>query len=341
MTATAPVFSDAAAAAALDSLPSGVLVYDASCAVRFANQRARAILVSDDTPLPRDVRAIFGCVPHLELPAGSSQRFDLPPRGEAPPVAVGFRVEPFQSEDGDELFQAVVFQDISEILASRHREVRNRSIASISRLVPTIAHQILNPLSGIQSLLEVLLEETRNPQHREDLRSALADVDGLRALVRSLGLAERELTRPGSPVDAVAVVREALELVRPRATQRRVELESSGPHRLPLEVDPDVLHLVLQALLSNALEASLPQGRISVVLGADVESWWLAVTDTGCGMSEEVAARAADPFFSTRPGASGIGLTLASEAVRRSGGELEIASIPERGTTVRIRIPRA
>ncbi len=340
MAETAPVFSDASAAAALDALPSAVLVYDSRGAVRFANQRARAILAPGSSPLPADVRSLFGFLPHLELPDGDNQSFDLPPREGSPGVPVGYRVEPFQGAPGDPQYHAVVFRDISEILASRRREVRSRSIDSISRLVPTIAHQILNPLSGIQSLLEVLLEETGDPKHRDDLRSALADVDRLRALVRSLGLAERELARPGSPVDAVAVVRETLELVRPRAEQKRVALAHSGAESLPLEIDPDVLRLILQALLSNALDASAPSGRISVALGAGNGGWWLEVADTGCGMPEEILTRAADPFFSTRPGASGIGLTLASETVRRSGGELTLTSTPDRGTTVTVRIPR-
>lgn len=94
----------------------------------------------------------------------------------------------------------------------------------------------------------------------------------------------------------------------------------------PIAGDADQLRRMLDYLIGNALEA-LPEegGQITLATGTDDRGWtWLEVRDTGAGMRPEVQERAVEPFFTTKPGRTGLGLTIANGIWRRHGGMLSI-----------------
>jgi signal transduction histidine kinase len=97
---------------------------------------------------------------------------------------------------------------------------------------------------------------------------------------------------------------------------------------------------VVVNLVTNAAQAVSPGGRITVSLAADGERVRLAVEDDGAGMSAEVAARAFEPFFTTRPARGiGLGLPIVQGIVQRHGGTLSVESAPLEGTRVSVSFP--
>jgi two-component system cell cycle sensor histidine kinase/response regulator CckA len=115
------------------------------------------------------------------------------------------------------------------------------------------------------------------------------------------------------------------------------------PDPLPIEGNQGELQQVLLNLCTNARQA-MPAGgrlRLSVARAADPQRCVLEVSDTGSGMDEQVRARAFEPFFTTRPGGTGLGLLVVFGAVRDHRGTIDIASTPGIGTTVRIELPLA
>jgi two-component system cell cycle sensor histidine kinase/response regulator CckA len=138
-----------------------------------------------------------------------------------------------------------------------------------------------------------------------------------------------------------------------RTIGERVKLRTSSARDLPpIKANRGQIERVLLNLAANARDA-MPDGGTLVVSTANVDPprgaaadgagrmMGLRVTDTGCGMEEEVAARAFDPFFTTKPAERGTGLGLATVygIVKQSGGEIELRSKPRHGTTVEIRLP--
>lgn len=131
-----------------------------------------------------------------------------------------------------------------------------------------------------------------------------------------------------------------------------VESRTSSPLWL-CRLDPDVLETALGCLASNAREAMQSGGMLRIstenTTGAALaptdpafgRDWVeLVVADDGIGMTEDVRARAVEPFFSTRANATGLGLSMVYGFVAQSGGHLVIESMPGKGTTVRMRFPR-
>ncbi len=134
-------------------------------------------------------------------------------------------------------------------------------------------------------------------------------------------------------------------LAQAAASDRRFELRLSVD-ALPARIDIGQLELCLINLVRNASDASKPGGRIAVATGAtfvgDVSEVEISVTDEGSGMAPEVAAKATEPFFTTKEQGkgTGLGLSMVSGFVEQSGGRILIETGEGAGTTVRLRFPR-
>ena len=116
---------------------------------------------------------------------------------------------------------------------------------------------------------------------------------------------------------------------------RRVE-ETPLP---PVIFDPQQMHQVLINLFKNALEAMPRGGEITItsrVKGANVE---ISITDTGEGMSPEVAGNIFQPYFTTKEKGTGLGLAICQSIIQEHGGVIAVDSTPGRGTTFTIRLP--
>ena len=325
--------------AALADLPAAVLVYRRTGEVVYLNQRARGILLEILGRIPDRLDEAFGRLPTLG-PSQDSQEWVLE-SVDGRTVHVGFKVKALGERSREPERFVLVFQDITSFVEMQRQRDRYLRISSMSHLLPTIAHQILNPLAGIQSLLEVVLEESESSHHREDLRAALANIGHIGQLVRGLGLAGRDLATKGSPVDLTRVVGLAVERHVQRAAHYDVELSISRPPEIWGWAEPDAVWQVASGLVDNALQACAPGDSIRVEL-VRKEAWVeLVVSDTGQGMDPATLERATEPFFTTRPRSSGIGLTLAAEVAESCGGRLELRSEPDKGSTVSVLFPAA
>lgn len=108
----------------------------------------------------------------------------------------------------------------------------------------------------------------------------------------------------------------------------------------PVKLDPGHLHLLLTHLVTNAQEAMPGGGTIAVKLTCEPgRCAVLEVADTGPGLDPEARARFFEPFFTTRAGAAGLGLTMVHEIVQEAGGEISVTSELGHGTVVRIELP--
>jgi signal transduction histidine kinase len=129
--------------------------------------------------------------------------------------------------------------------------------------------------------------------------------------------------------------------------ERKVELQVEVPHDLPeVRVDPMQLEQALLELVSNALDAMPGGGRLRLGAramngGPGLGEILIEVSDTGAGIPAGLLPSVCEPFFTTRQEGTGLGLAIAKRYVEQNGGRLEIASSPDAGTTVRIRLPAA
>jgi two-component system sensor histidine kinase RegB len=230
-------------------------------------------------------------------------------------------------------------------LAEAHRaEARSQRLIGLATLAGGTAHELATPLSTIYLVafeLEKKLTEMAAPAALiEDARLTLAQVERCRNILSQMAAdAGEALGERRVPVPIRAVVDEALaELGR----RERVALEVTGDLAgAEVEVPRRAMAQAIRGLAKNALEASESPVTLSITRAGEQVS--VSIRDQGPGMSPEVLARVGEPFFTTKPTGSGMGLGvfLARTLAERFGGALDVESEPGRGSRVVLRLPLA
>lgn len=220
----------------------------------------------------------------------------------------------------------------------------SRRMESVGRLTGGVAHDF-NALLGVMTgALDMMLRQADDPGRIRRLGQAAL------AAGRKGELLTRRLTAfsqgDDSPVlqllDAGVLLRGLEGKLRDQAGSG-IDLLIEGPaEEVQVRLDPVAFDGAVRALLANAIEAIEGQGSVAVRLEALMEGGVrLSVRDSGPGMDAELAARAVEPFFTTRDGAAGLGLSQAYAFARQSGGVLSIDSRPGDGAEVAITLPAA
>lgn len=218
----------------------------------------------------------------------------------------------------------------------------NKQLAAVGELAAAIAHEVRNPLAIIMNAAAGLRRPTLGSEDRTTLLSILDEETArLNRLVTDLLRYARPVIIKRSSVSIIELV-------------RRVEGRLEDKHRLSVSVpehpqlrfvqaDANLLRLVFDNLVSNAFQA-MPEGGV-VKIEVSAESLAsepfvrIDIIDAGQGMDEQVLSRATDPFYTTRPSGTGLGLPIVQRIVEAHGGQLEIESSVGRGTKVSLFLP--
>jgi signal transduction histidine kinase len=220
--------------------------------------------------------------------------------------------------------------------------------AEISQLAGGLAHEIRNPLSTLSLNLDLLSEDFHDAETPRDRRvqqrverlkrevQRLYDI--LENFLRFARVQELKL----APSDLNALVDDLRDFYEPQASTRGIVVRTYCAPDLPLlALDADLLKQALLNLMLNAEHAMPEGGELIMTTRRDGEHVVLDVTDTGIGMSEDVRARIFDPFYSTRPGGSGLGLPTTRKIVEAHRGTIDVRSEPGKGSQFSLRLPGA
>ncbi|MBL8715656.1 MAG: HAMP domain-containing histidine kinase, partial [Myxococcales bacterium] len=199
-------------------------------------------------------------------------------------------------------------------------------------------HELRNPLAAVMTMLELLIEEASGHlQH--DLHTILAEVRRLILSLQGIGGFQGQIAS-GRHQAIDEAIEEAVEILQPTAARRELTLTSEVSTMPLLPLARDAIKGVVFNLVRNAIDACSPGQSIKVRARLTGDGWLeLEVSDTGKGMSEEVARHCTELFFTDKESGSGIGLAICRQVAERAHGELSIVSAPGSGTTVTLRVP--
>ncbi|HKB09188.1 MAG TPA: HAMP domain-containing sensor histidine kinase [Vicinamibacterales bacterium] len=211
-------------------------------------------------------------------------------------------------------------------------------------LMADVAHELRTPLTVVRGRLEGLLDGV---YPRDDLQigELLEETEILSRLIddlRMLALSEAgTLTLQKEPVDVGVLAADAARAAEDEARARGVTVAVDVPAGLPsIDLDPVRIREVIGNLLTNAIRHTPRGGSIGVRVSQVASAIEIEVRDNGTGMSAEDLARAFDRFHKGDGSrGSGLGLTIARNLARAHGGEIKLASEPDRGTTANVMLP--
>lgn len=322
--------------AVLSSLPTGVVVRDASGRVTRANGPALSILGAEEADLLGSE-----CWPGLAGTDASGEPRTLL-REDGQELQVSGRFAAIQLEDGHEVGSVEILDDRTDFEAMREHVHRMDKVAALGTMAGGIAHEIRNPLNaarGYGSLLQQRADE--DSVEGRWSRTIVAAVDECNAIVSSLLTLASPEGLNLETIEAGDWIEETLELCR-RDAGEGIE------HEIRTEITPCTfagdrikLRQALRNLVANAMGAQPEGGLVVVSLDTDDQGVHVRVTDAGPGIPAQLHARVGDPFFTTRAEGTGLGLALVNAITRLHGGSLEIRPepAPEGGADIRIHLP--
>jgi signal transduction histidine kinase len=221
---------------------------------------------------------------------------------------------------------------------------RAEHLAALGKLLAGVAHEVRTPLAGIRSTVQLwqrLPDTARTPG---SLDAVIGAVDRLNGIVSRLLYFSRADSAERQPVDVNQVLREALGLLAAQAAEQGVALDEDLAADLPpVSGSAGALRQVALNLLTNALQAMPHGGQLRCrtrFLAAEGQVEVL-VSDTGPGISAEDRRHLFEPFFTTRPEGTGLGLALCREIVTNHGGRIEYEAGAAQGATFRVVLPAA
>jgi signal transduction histidine kinase len=231
---------------------------------------------------------------------------------------------------------ARAFNAMTENLRRILREKsQGEALAAMGELAAVLAHQVRSPLTAMRLDLQ-RVESRLQSADRELVGRAIEQLDRLERSVGGALRMAKSAAGTFEAVDLLAPLGRAVKGIEHDVKSRGVELAVTQPLQGGIAVrgDAGTLEQLFSNVLHNAAEATSAGGRVSVGAFRDNGRATVVVEDTGAGMSAATLARVFEPFYSTKPEGTGIGLAVAQRIVQAHGGSLEITSEQGRGTRV-------
>lgn len=328
------VDAEASTTRVIDLLPTGILLLGSEGLIAFANQRATQVF--GEALVGRDVADVFAPLGALleESARGRAQRVYVHPLTRQR-VEIGYQLTPLN----EELLQHIlIFQDITETNRLRDERDRLLQIAAISDVLPSILHELKNPLAATRTMMELLVEEAPPGTLREELHAVLTEIRRMSLLLDGVGRIQQDLRSPQyQPIDQAC--REAFTVLEAKARSKGVRTRQAIASLPLLLFDAPAFRAIVYNLADNAIQACSSGDEVSLQVRLDGRVLELVVADTGPGMAPDVRSHARELFFTTKKRGTGIGLALCSSLAESAGGTLTIDSAPGAGTRITVRVP--
>jgi len=243
-----------------------------------------------------------------------------------------------------------ILLNIDEVTRAKRLEDLLRiqdKMSSLGRVAAGIAHEIRNPLSGINIYLNTLKKLHHRDGSEEKVGQILDQVQSASRKIESVIRRVMDFTKSSEPqlalVNINGPIKEAIDLSAVSLRKRNIKIEQNLADNLPLcYLDPQLIEQVMLNLITNAAEAMKdgPEYKIIAVTSATVgDRIQVSVSDTGPGIPPESREIIFDPFYTTKNGSSGIGLSLSHRIIADHGGSLTALAGELGGAEFRIEIP--
>ena len=339
----------------IESMPLGVVAVDREGQILAWNRSAEEILGAPrETTLAKTIDQIGGAGGWQEALLGAlrrggagapSEHIVRRPDGRTVPIEVN--AAPLRDAEGRTRGAVATLTDLSNVRSMEERIRQLDRLAALGRFASSVAHEIRNPLTGIATGVEYLSRGFPEGDERwVDVQFILREVTRLNTIIQDLLSATRPRMLTLGPVSLPDVAARALRTLAPSIQEGKVQIRLERADTWPkVLADTDQLLQVFLNVIQNAVQALEEGGEVKIdarlVGNPPTPRVQIEIADTGAGIAPEHLPHLFEPFYTTRPKGTGLGLFVAHGIVQRHGGSIEVVSAPGQGTRFRIVLPAA
>ena len=342
------------------NLRNGVLAVTRDGRVAVMNEVAYRILglKPRSTDIGQPFSRILQDQPELSrIMAGAFELSHLPNRAElrlkSSGKVIGYTLSQVRDECGQLTGAALFFKDLTRVEQLEERERLRDRLAALGEMAAAIAHEVKNPLAGIEVMAGLLKRQLADSQ---DAQTILGDIIKEAKMANAIVLEVLEFVRPirlqVEHIVLADVIRDAIGMAESHVPRGDVTVRVALPADLAaIQGDPHQLRQLFTNLLTNAFESLTGRGSVAInaLQLAEEESSaaeghsgpfiQVDVIDDGPGVPPDVMDRIFSPFFTTKPQGSGLGLAIVRKIVDAHDGRIDVSGRKTGGTQFRVTLP--
>ena len=246
----------------------------------------------------------------------------------------------------DQVGHVMILRDITKSRRTALQTIESERLNALTLLAAGVAHEIGNPLNSLHIHLQLMeravqkLHDGAKSELQQSIDVARSEVSRLDSIVTQFLRAIRPSRPQFHPENVNMLVEDAVRFFAPEIQDRDIVVEQELRSDLPLlQLDRDQMKQAFYNVIKNSLEAMKRRGTLRILTDTDDTHVLITFVDTGGGMSAENLSRVFEPYFTTKPSGTGLGLLIVRRIVREHGGELSIESGKDKGLTLTIRLP--
>src|SRR5881409_4523818 len=246
----------------------------------------------------------------------------------------------------EQVGHVMILRDITKSRRTAQQTIESERFNALTLLAAGVAHEIGNPLNSLHIHLQLMqrtvqkLHDGAKGELQQSIDVARSEVDRLDSIVTQFLRAIRPSRPPLRPENLNTIIEEAVRFFAPEIQDRDIVVEQELRSDLPLlQLDRDQIKQAFYNVIKNSVEAMKRHGTLRIRTDVDDTHVVIRFADTGGGMSAENLSRVFEPYFTTKPSGTGLGLLIVRRIVREHGGELSIESSQGEGLTLTIRLP--
>ncbi len=258
-------------------------------------------------------------------------------------LTINFNAFPLHRANGERMGAAIVFMDISAIKEMESRLRQQDHLSILGQMAAKIAHEVKNPLFAIIGLADELEEEESDPESRQLLSMIKQEATLSNEWISGM-LTFSKSPFPVGEEAALSLQTSVSELIADfmrTHEQDNVKIVRDFEEGLPaVMMSRDNMRHVLFNLLENSMHA-MPEGGVITVRAHDTGNGYveMRIEDTGTGIRPEIVPSVFEPFFTTKDGGTGLGLSIVHKILLDIGGDIDVRSQQELGTTFILKLP--
>ncbi|MCM3669763.1 ATP-binding protein [Mesobacillus maritimus] len=216
---------------------------------------------------------------------------------------------------------------------------QQEKLAAVGQIATSIAHEIKNPLSALKGFTQLQYEKDKSKENFYPIM--LNEIDRINLIVSDLLVLGKPNALTKTHVSLQDVINYVVSIIEPQATRQLIQVRTEIMESLSsVYCDENQFKQVLLNLLKNSVESMPDGGTIFISARLEDSHHVISVEDEGEGIPEEQLAKLGEPFYTTKPNGTGLGLMVTKKIIEEHDGKLEIDSFPNKGTKIDIILPK-